>query len=30
VENPVDKFGDNLEKSPITVDKWRKSSIMSF
>lgn len=29
VEKSVDKFGDNLDKSPILVDKWRKSSIMS-
>jgi len=29
VEKPVDKFGDNWEKSPIIVDKWRISSVMS-
>ena len=29
VEKHVDKFGDNRDKSPLAVEKWRISSIMS-
>ena len=29
VDNPVDKFGDNWDNSPILVDKWGKNDVMS-
>jgi hypothetical protein len=29
VDKPVDKFGDNLDNSPVAVDKWRINDVMS-